>query len=937
MRRTACLRAPVSALSVATLTILNAAIGYGVTFTNFESHQIHPLEISSDGARLFAVNTPDNRLTIYSITPQGLSIENEIPVGLDPVAVRQRTPDEVWVVNHLSDNVSIVNLATGNVRATLPVGDEPTDVVFAGDDGRAFVCVSQEDAVKIYEPDDLLAPPVVVPIFGSDPRALATNKEKTEVYVAIFEGGNRTSILGENEVVAGGGPPPADPPKKPSLPAAPDVGLIIKWTGTHWVDETGTKNWETFVPIPYTLPDNDVVELDANAANPTPRNFTDVGALNFNLTVNPATGVVYVANTEAFNLTRFEPNLIGQFVQNRVTLVDPTGPGSVTPVHLNTHINYADSVGTAGERALSLSQPNAGDWDSAGTSLYIAAVGSGKIAVVDQAGAVTARAAAGEGPTAVEVDDARGRLYVLNRFTNTVAILDKASLVSTGEVSLGYQPEPALVTEGRRFLYGAETLSAHGDLACASCHAFANFDNIAWDLGNPLGDLGPSPQGGIPPFHPMKGPMTTQSLRGLVSTSPFHWRGDRNNFNSFNPAFKSLMGAPDTLSATDMQKYSDFIMTVVYPPNPNQNLDRTYPTAPLGQPSAERGRFEFVTNPHDGGLRCQDCHQSQPNNELFLVSPGTNRVLIPGPALQESQAFKVPQMRNMYEKTGFTDAPGAQKRGYGFVHDGNVDDLFTFLQLPVFQFPGGDPQRRDVEAFLHAFDTGMAPAVGYQITVDAVNKNVPIIVARIDSLMTQASAGNIDLVVKGIVGGIPRGYLYAGGGLFESDRWAEGTIAETALRGSAASGAELTYTGVPPGNGVRIGVDRDGDTYRDRDEIDLGSNPADPFSIPAVLVDGTLPGGARPGDGLRNAPNPVGRAGTEFSFTLPEPTVVTLRVFDVQGREVAVLLDKSRQQGTVALRWDGRDRHGREVASGVYVYRLEAGRIVRARNLVIVR
>ncbi len=937
MRRTARLRVPLAVLSIAVAAVHNVLMSYGSSFTNFESHQIDPIEISSDGARLFAVNTPDNRLTVYSITPQGLSIEREIPVGLDPVAVRQRTPDEVWVVNHLSDDVSIVDLATGNVRRTLRVGDEPTDVVFAGDDGRAFVCVSQEDAVKIYDPDDLLAPPVVVPIFGSDPRALATNRERTKVYVAIFEGGNRTSILSENEVVAGGGPPPADPPKKASLPDPPDVGLIIEWTGAHWIDEIGTKNWETFVPIPYTLPDNDVVELDANAANPAPRYFTDVGALNFNLTVNPATGVVYVANTEAENLTRFEPNLIGRFVQNRVTIVDPAGAGTVTPVHLNPHINYADSVGNAGERALSLSQPNGGDWDSVGTSLYVAAVGSGKIAVVDQAGAVTARAAVGDGPTAVEVDDARGRLYVLNRFTNTVAILDKASLAASGEVSLGFQPEPAAVTEGRRFLYGAEALSAHGDLGCASCHAFANFDNLAWDLGNPLGDMAPAPQGGIPPFHPMKGPMTTQSLRGLAGTEPFHWRGDRADFNRFNPAFRSLMGAPDTLSATDMQKYTDFIMTVVYPPNPNQNLDRTYPTAPLGQPSAERGRFEFVTNPHDGGLRCQDCHQSQPNNEFFEVAPGMLGILIPGPALQESQAFKVPHLRNMYEKTGFADAPGAQKRGFGFVHDGNVDDLLDFLRAPVFQFPGGDPQRRDVEAFLHAFDTGMAPAVGYQVTVDAVNKNVPIVVARIDTLMDQADAGNIDLVVKGIVGGIPRGYLYAGGGLFESDREREGTIAEAALRASAGAGAELTYTGVPPGNGPRIGIDRDGDTFRDREEIDAGSNPADPASTPAVLVDGALPGGARPGDGLRHAPNPVGRGGTEFSFTLPEPTVVTLRVFDVQGREVAVLLDKSRQQGTVSLRWDGRDRHGREVASGVYVYRLEAGRVVRARNLVIVR
>ncbi|MDZ4804038.1 MAG: hypothetical protein SGI90_04125, partial [Candidatus Eisenbacteria bacterium] len=137
------------------------------TFTNFESHPIHPLALSADGTRLFACNTPDNRLTIYRITPEGLSIEAEVPVGLEPVAVRVRNATEVWVVNHLSDNISIVDLMTMNVRVTLPVGDEPTDVVFAGTAGRAFVCVSQEDAIKIWDPANLMTPPLVVPLFGS--------------------------------------------------------------------------------------------------------------------------------------------------------------------------------------------------------------------------------------------------------------------------------------------------------------------------------------------------------------------------------------------------------------------------------------------------------------------------------------------------------------------------------------------------------------------------------------------------------------------------------------------------------------------------------------------------------------------------------------------------------------------------------------------------
>src|SRR5262245_30448098 len=81
-------------------------------FVNFESGHVRPLATSPDGTRLFAVNTPDNRLEIYNITAgaPGLTLAGEVAVGLEPVAVAARTSAtpghvEAWVVNHLSDSV----------------------------------------------------------------------------------------------------------------------------------------------------------------------------------------------------------------------------------------------------------------------------------------------------------------------------------------------------------------------------------------------------------------------------------------------------------------------------------------------------------------------------------------------------------------------------------------------------------------------------------------------------------------------------------------------------------------------------------------------------------------------------------------------------------------------------------------------------------------
>ena len=111
-------------------------------FTHFESGPVRPLALSSDGLRLYAVNTPDNRLEVFDVsgaTPLPLA---SIPVGLEPVAVALRDDGEAWVVNQLSDSISIVDLAStpARVRQTLWVGDEPRDIVFAGGESkRAFI------------------------------------------------------------------------------------------------------------------------------------------------------------------------------------------------------------------------------------------------------------------------------------------------------------------------------------------------------------------------------------------------------------------------------------------------------------------------------------------------------------------------------------------------------------------------------------------------------------------------------------------------------------------------------------------------------------------------------------------------------------------------------------------------------------------------------
>ena len=96
----------------------------------FEGGAVRPLALSPDGSKLAVANTPANCLEIYQVSDQQLQLESSVMVGVEPVAVAFNGSDEVWVVNHLSDSVSVVSLAaTPRVIATLQVGDEPRDIV----------------------------------------------------------------------------------------------------------------------------------------------------------------------------------------------------------------------------------------------------------------------------------------------------------------------------------------------------------------------------------------------------------------------------------------------------------------------------------------------------------------------------------------------------------------------------------------------------------------------------------------------------------------------------------------------------------------------------------------------------------------------------------------------------------------------------------------
>jgi len=84
---------------------------------------------------------------------------------------------------------------------------------------------------------------------------------------------------------------------------------------------------------------------------------------------------------------------------------------------------------------------------------------------------------------------------------------------------------------------------------------------------------------------------------------------------------------------------------------------------------------------------------------------------------------------------------------------------------------------------------------------------------------------------------------------------------------------------------------------------------------------------------LPSSPNPF-RASTSLRFELDAATHVTLRIYDIQGRLTATLVDDVLNAGGHVETWDGSDVHGGSAAAGIYVAALQAGSMKRTQRLV---
>jgi DNA-binding beta-propeller fold protein YncE len=808
------------------LVFLQTSLTGAMAFTHMEPRQQHPVSLTPDGKKLLALHSTAHTLSVFDVGTPARSVPlliAEIPTSSGPVSVKARTNDEVWVVNEASDSVSVISLSQGIILDTLRTGDEPADLCFAA--GKAFVSCAQGRVISVFDPATRTSMGQVT-IDGISPRAMVANADGSKLYVSCLLSGNRSTILPKELAPA----PPA--PTNPALltEATPQTALIVPASDSR---------------IPWTVLDHDIAEIDT-ASQTIIRWIPDVGTHLFDLTLHPD-GSLWCANSDSLNLTRFEPELNGEFARHRLSRITlPTA--AVTHHDLNPGIVRATTPQPA-SIAAALAAPMAVAIQSNGLTAWIAAFQSDRIAEIDLASGNILRridirpagigTEAMRGPRGLALTE--DRLYVLNKIADSLTSIDPATGTVLSEVPLGsINPMPANIRAGRGVLYDAR-LSGNGTLSCATCHIDADRDGLAWDLGDPGGSMvdiiaAPLSIHGTTLFtqrlHPMKGPLTTQTLRGLGtndaapidptdgSTLPaaaivtkFHWRGDKPSIQSFNTTFPNLMGGVPQAGST-MDHLAEYLVSIVHPPNPNLNLDRSLRTDhPKGD--AANGKTVFLNHSIS---HCIVCHG---------FPAGTNQNLDDFTLLDHIQPFKNPPLSTVYQRAGiFNPISGASSlSGFGLGAEGVAHQLpaaHSYVSLSLIHNPPFTPAKikalNDLSAFILSFDTGTAPAACFEITLTSSNKTNNTLLGQLATLETRASQGDNGLVAWGRLDGVPRRFQWLPATSLYLAEDQSRTFTRAALLNLLASGDALTFSGVLPSETSWRSTDRNSDNTADTAE-----------------------------------------------------------------------------------------------------------------------
>ena len=555
-----------------------------------KEHYLSPLEMvfSADGRLLYVVCEGSDEVRVIDV-PSG-KVVGSIPVGRMPRGLAS-SPDGHWlyVTNAWSDNVSVIDAAALKVVQTLPAGFEPTGVV------------SDLSGAALY----------------------VANRLSGDVSVIDLKSGQETKRL-----LAGRG--------ASYLALSPDGKWIYC---THIFPNPGAFR---------TQPNSEITVIDTGRQTVAERKplHNVAGVFHVALSADGKLGVA--AQLRPKNLIPLAHVEHGWVFGDSLTLF---GQDVGTPIQIP--IDELD-------RYYALPWGIAITPDK--TRIYLTTAGSASVTVIDvrhliqtvktrqgpfvndlsaAADYVVSRIPVGHNPRGALLSPDGKQLYVANRLDDNISVIDTAADKVVSTIDLGGPKNVDALRRGERLFYTAE-FAFQGQFGCANCHLDATIDGLQWDL---------EPDG----FG--KDIVDNRSLENLAGTEPFKWNGGNADMpTECGPRTEKFFFRSQSFTQQQLTDLVTFVYSLPYRPNRYR--------AASGEltPAQERGKTIFGRTKYKNGKpipeanQCATCHSGPKGTNQKQVDVGTGKLT------DRSPVIDVPQLPNVAYS-----AP--------YLHDGSAKSL----------------------------------------------------------------------------------------------------------------------------------------------------------------------------------------------------------------------------------------------------------------------
>lgn len=718
----------------------------------------HASPIAIHGGDVFVVNTPAD--TVDVIDAKTREVRSRIHVGIDPVSIAVR-PDgkEVWVSNHVSDSVSVIDNAAGSptylqVVATIQqfdpktkatTFDEPIGIAFAGND-KAYVALSSENQIAVV---DVATRKVSkrLRIAAQDPRAIAVHGDR--LYVIPFESNNKTQLSGGSKDDIDG-----------------DLVTFDAWEHSISVNNVLSLGHVTDIVKHPDVPDRDLFVFDTKT-DKLVETVDTLGTLLYGLTVD-SKGHVFIAQADARNDANGRAGtkkhgmkeMENRAFLNQITKLGFRDGSAQKP----EFINLEPLPPKHPEKGMALATPYAVQISGDDSTLVAVAAGSDKLFTVDaESGEVLGRVPVGTVPRGIALentDDGKpARAWAYNAVANTVSLIDVSNTASpkvAGFVKLE-DPTHRQVKLGRTWFNDADA-SSTGTFSCESCHPDNNVDQLLWVLQTPIVTGGDQIM-----------PRSTMPIRGLRDTAPFHWDGvlgdpyggsnSANVYTSVEPIAdvedqttstrhlvdvslaEILMahgddmvndeGKPGGFTAAERDDLSLYLLSVPFPPAQRRGYDNV-----LSKRARDGFRLFHVEGDNDPArskpVVCGNCHRMP-----FLVSTNT-----------PDNGMEAPTWRGAYDR--FLILPQGRLNIIEFDFYRDVAERGQ-SEEEIWRFSWAGRERfNPVWDMVLEGSTGFSGSFARQVTLNTDSVGEELTADLLDALEVSAAEGAIVLEAEGV-------------------------------------------------------------------------------------------------------------------------------------------------------------------------------------------